>query len=446
MATNTFTALDKVTVGTATSSITFSSIPSTYTDLVVVASILPSSTSFYTPSLQFNSDTGSNYSSTWMYGQGSTAVSSRNVNQTQMAIDNYAATPAVGYPMSVLFNVFNYANTSVYKTVIARGNDIFASAGETSATVGLWRSTSAITSLTVKGNGANFATGSTFSLYGIAAQVQPGTAKATGGTITYDSFGRVIHTFTSSGTFTPTEAITGVEYLVIAGGGGAADAGGGGAGGYRSSASGQLSGGGASAEATLTLASGAAQTVTVGAGGNGGFGTNPTNGSNSVFGSITSTGGGAGRYANPNSTGNSGGSGGGGSAVSSNGTGGAGTANQGYAGGGSIYVASYAGGGGGGGAGAIGGTMNAATPGNGGVGVSSSITGTATTRAGGGGGGNAGNTGQSTGGTGGGGSGEVGNNNNAVAGTANTGGGGGGGYNNAGKAGGSGIVIVRYQG
>lgn len=169
MATNTFTALDKVTVGTATSSITFSSIPSTYTDLVVVASILPSSTSFYTPSLQFNSDTGSNYSSTWMYGQGSTAVSSRNTSQTQMAIDNYSATPAVGYPMSVLFNVFNYANTSVYKTVIARGNDIFASAGETSATVGLWRSTAAITSVTVKGNGANFAAGSTFSLYAIKA-------------------------------------------------------------------------------------------------------------------------------------------------------------------------------------------------------------------------------------------------------------------------------------
>jgi hypothetical protein len=53
-------------------------------------------------------------------------------------------------------------------------------------------------------------------LYGIKAQVTPGTAKATGGTITYDQSGNVIHTFTSSGTFTPSEALS-CDYLVVAG-------------------------------------------------------------------------------------------------------------------------------------------------------------------------------------------------------------------------------------
>ena len=163
----TYTPIATNTLSSAAASVTFSSISSAYTDLVVVASILPSSTSFYTPSLQFNSDTGSNYSGTWIYGQGSSAVSSRNSSQTQMALDNYAATPAVGYPMTVIFNVFNYANTTTYKTVLSRGNDVFSSAGETSATVGLWRSTAAVTSITVKGNGANFEVGSTFTLYGI---------------------------------------------------------------------------------------------------------------------------------------------------------------------------------------------------------------------------------------------------------------------------------------
>ena len=341
MATNTYQALDKVTVGTATPSITFTGISQGYTDLVVVA-VSTNTSAATNMTVQVNGDTGSNYSRTRINGSGTTATSSRNSTETRIYVGD-VGNPSV--PSVNTLHFMNYSNATTFKTVLGRYGEADI---QTGAIVGLWRSTAAITSITINSDSNNFAVGSTFSLYGIKAQVQPGTAKATGGTITYDNFGRVIHTFTASGTFTPTEAITGVEYLVIAGGGGAADAGGGGAGGYRSSASGERSGGGASAETTLTLASGAAQTVTVGAGGNGGFGTNPTNGSNSVFGSITSTGGGAGRYANPNSTGNSGGSGGGGSAVSSNGTGGAGTANQGYAGGGSIYVASYAGGGGGG--------------------------------------------------------------------------------------------------
>jgi hypothetical protein len=166
----TYEPIATTTLGSAAASYTFSSIPSTYTDLYCVMFILPSSTSFYTPSLQFNSDTASNYSGTWIYGQGSSAVSSRNSSQTQMALDNYSATPAVGYPMNVRFNVFNYTNTTTFKTVLSRGADVFASAGETSATVGLWRKTpEAINSIKLIANGANFDTGSTFTLYGIKA-------------------------------------------------------------------------------------------------------------------------------------------------------------------------------------------------------------------------------------------------------------------------------------
>ena len=451
MATNTYVALDKVTVGTATASITFSSIPSTYTDLVVVASILPSSTSFYTPSLQFNSDTGSNYSGTWIYGQGSSAVSSRNSSQTQMAIDNYSATPAVGYPMSVLFNVFNYANTTTYKTVLSRGNDVFASAGETSATVGLWRSTAAITSVTVKGNGANFAVGSTFSLYGIAAE---GAAYASGGYVTSDSQ-YYYHTFTSSGTFTPARALT-CDYLVVAGGGGGggssstatvSSAGGGGAGGLRSTVT--ATGGGGTLESALSLLSGTAYTVTVGAGG---AGTSTAavgvNGNNSVFSSITSTGGGGGGgyTAGLGSNGVAGGCGGGSAGYNTLAlTGGTGTANQGFAGGGSNVSANYHGAGGGG-AGAVGVTRTGGAA-AGGVGVAVAISGSSVTYAGGGGGGTDSIT-AGAGGTGGGGAG--GQNANGVNGTDNTGGGGGGagaqggGGQKTGGNGGSGIVIVRY--
>jgi hypothetical protein len=233
------------------------------------------------------------------------------------------------------------------------------------------------------------------------------------------------------------------DFLVIAGGGGGAGSiaasigqGGGGAGGYRTSAG--TSGGGASAESQLTLNINTNYTVTVGAGGNGGTSANGTKGSNSVFSTITSEGGGLGSSG-------AGGSGGGGRF--NNVAGGAGTANQGFKGG--DGVSGHETGAGGGGAGAVG--LNTATPfglgGAGGVGVASSITGSSITRAGGGGGGSSIDGGSAAGGTGGGGAG--GSQANGTAGTVNTGGGGGGGGrpvsgSTTGGAGGSGIVIIKY--
>jgi len=230
----------------------------------------------------------------------------------------------------------------------------------------------------------------------------------------------------------PMDAPSQVEYLVVAGGGGGSS-GGGGAGGYSTG--------------TTSTSVGSAITVTVGAGGSGGA--PATAGNNSVFGSITSIGGGQGvriYIAALETTGGSGGSGGGGGALDAGTTyGGAGTAGQGNDGGGnggssaSPYPA-----GGGGGAGSVGGNGNASdTAGNGGSGINSSITGTLTGYAGGGGGGTfspGGNGGTATHGGGAGSSGGT-----ASAATANTGGGGGGGGSNGqGGNGGSGIVVIRY--
>ena len=267
---------------------------------------------------------------------------------------------------------------------------------------------------------------------------------ASGGTVTTIS-GYKVHTFTSSGNFVANSPKA-VEYLVIAGGGAGGkgyQGAGGGAGGYRSNVPGQVSGGGASAESTLTIASGS-HAVTVGAGATQGTNT-VVNGVNSVFSSITSIGGGGGGNWNVHIAGNSGGSGGG----SANGhtAAVAGTAGQGYAGGKTSGYGGTGMGGGGGGASAIGKDgMLVADDGRGGDGASSNINGTATVRAGGGGAG--GWSAAGAGGAGGGGSGSDGASGTSlgVAGTANTGGGGGGtgalGYNGA--AGGSGIVIIRY--
>ena len=241
------------------------------------------------------------------------------------------------------------------------------------------------------------------------------------------------------------------SYLVVAGGGGGASGvtglgagGGGGAGGFLT--------------ATTTLNPTLSYTVTVGAGG--AYGTANTdvkgsNGSNSVFNSITSTGGGGGGCASQsaNSTGANGGSGGGGGQWynGSNTSGGTGTSGQGNNGGGGAGGTTYNSGGGGGGAGAIGGTFSGATGGSGGVGLANPITGSTTGQlvsstyylAGGGGAYNGG-----TGGTGGGGASGTGVTGNGVDGTANLGGGGGGSYTGNttvhGGNGGSGVVIISY--
>jgi hypothetical protein len=238
------------------------------------------------------------------------------------------------------------------------------------------------------------------------------------------------------------------QYLVVAGGGGGGGnpipygAGGGGAGGYRSSVTGESSGGGASAESALSVGTGTNYTVTVGAGGS-----QMVNGSNSVFSTITSIGGGCGGGQGPSQpNGQTGGSGGGCRRLA---TPGSGTANQGYAGGlGVTWSSTETQSGGGGGAGAVGGVGVAATSaGTGGVGVTSSITGSAVFRAGGGGGGSwSGEGAGGPGGNGGGGSGGAYPSPSFTDGTANTGGGGGGTNNSSGNAGsgGSGIVILRY--
>jgi hypothetical protein len=241
-----------------------------------------------------------------------------------------------------------------------------------------------------------------------------------------------------------------VEVLVVAGGGGGgtgesnANGGGGGGGGA----------GGLIYSSAYQLTSAAAVTVTVGAGGAGGtnYNVNGSNGSNSVFGSLTAVGGGGGS-GEQQSGGLNGGSGGGTGGDLSAGTEGQNTAGQGNPGGG---IPSERSGGGGGGAGAPGSNPPNRNGASGGIGRVFSISGTSTYYAGGGGGGGSTyftgvNPTSGTGGQGGGGnsSGLVGGTfTSATSGTANTGGGGGADMAGVGVAGsgGSGIVIVRYLG
>lgn len=159
---STYEPISTSTLGSDQTDFTFTSIPSTYTDLVIIYQAKAFGTGFDAYA-QFNSDTGSNYSATYLSGTGSTAVSGR---QTGVAfgilLDNYGSIPTTEFNMTRV-NVMNYANTTTFKTVLVRSDR--ASSG-TDAIVGLWRSTAAISSIKLKGA---FATGCVFTLYGISA-------------------------------------------------------------------------------------------------------------------------------------------------------------------------------------------------------------------------------------------------------------------------------------
>jgi hypothetical protein len=175
---NTYTPIATTTLGSNTASYTFSSIPGTYTDLVIVMNYSTAnsggSAANVSGQLRINSDGGGNYSQTLIYGHGATNATGRESTQTVYWIADYGYLASTsGVRGTTVLNFMNYANADTYKTFLENsGNvdDTQSSGMGTTKSVGVWRSSSAITSITLMLNGTNmYRTGSTFSLYGIAA-------------------------------------------------------------------------------------------------------------------------------------------------------------------------------------------------------------------------------------------------------------------------------------
>lgn len=156
--TATYALIESQTLGSATATVTFSNIPGTYTDLILVANYAKSAGARL--NMNYNGDTGSNYSYTRMNGNGTNASSDR--------ISNFGIIDA-GYTDTTRSNsiiqILDYSNTTTNKTTLIRANSTFDGMG---AFVALWRNTAAITSITLGGSN-NLTQGSTFRLYGIQA-------------------------------------------------------------------------------------------------------------------------------------------------------------------------------------------------------------------------------------------------------------------------------------
>ena len=430
--------IEAKTLSSNTTTVSFTSIPSTYTDLKVLVSARSTRGSdaenIY---IGFNTSTSS-FTMKQIIGEGSGTPASYSLDRLIGVLNGATAIANTFDNLEIYIPNYTSSNNKSFSV------DSVQEANQTLAysqlTAGLWSNSAAINSIEFTVQFTQIAAGSTFYLYGIS-NVTSGT-KATGGVVSSDGT-YYYHMFPFSGTFTPTQSIT-ADYLVVAGGGGGSY-GGGGAGGLRSTVG--ATGGGGSLETALSLTA-QAYTVTVGAGGAAGSAGNSyigQNGSNSVFSTITSTGGGGAAYDTPAIGGSGGGRG-------NTGAGAAGTTNQGYAGGDGTSGGVAAGGGGG--AGAVGGngTTSGNIGGNGGNGVQITAFANATQTgvdngyyAGGGGGGYQNFSGLGgLGGLGGGGRGT--RDTKATPGVANTGGGGAGSYASGAdfSNGGSGLVIIRY--
>lgn len=157
----TYTPIATATVS-GTNTCTFSSIPSTYTDLILVVTTQPTANgSAYA---RVNGDAGSNYSSCGYRGTGSAAAAYTRLNDASFLLSFNGITSTSRGQWILQFN--NYANTSVYKTMLNRFNWVDS---EVVMTAGSWRSTAAINSITTFVDGGNFGSGTTATLYGIAS-------------------------------------------------------------------------------------------------------------------------------------------------------------------------------------------------------------------------------------------------------------------------------------
>lgn len=167
MPTNTYTALATVTLGGSDDEIIFDSIPASYRDLILVCHARSTITTFSNVQVRFNGDSASNYSTVAMYGTGS-ANSTYYETTTNITLEQIVrSSDTSGAFTPIVAQIMDYSATDKHKTVLTRNSSFLS--GNAAAMVSKWASTAAITSIRLFPYSGYFATGTTFSLYGIAS-------------------------------------------------------------------------------------------------------------------------------------------------------------------------------------------------------------------------------------------------------------------------------------
>ena len=160
----TYEPIATTTLASTSSSITLSSIPATYTDLrIVVVGTTASSTTWY---FRFNGDTGANYGRTELQGTGASLLTSYGASTTEISWQYTNNSASV--PNFCSADVFSYAG-STFKSCLTTTSQDANGSGNVGINAGIWRSTSAINSVTVFNTTTTFSVGTVVTIYGIKA-------------------------------------------------------------------------------------------------------------------------------------------------------------------------------------------------------------------------------------------------------------------------------------
>lgn len=169
-----FYLIQRITPSTSASTIEFTSIPSTYKHLQIrytaKDTYASGTASFSTANVRFNSDSGSNYTGHYFYGNGETVVSGGDTSASYLPRIYGSVYGSISSFATGIIDIFDYANTSKYKTVSGLFGVDFNN-GTTNYGMlygsGLYMSTSAVSSILFYPANTAFAVGTNFAIYGI---------------------------------------------------------------------------------------------------------------------------------------------------------------------------------------------------------------------------------------------------------------------------------------
>lgn len=165
MPTSTYDLISSNVLSSSSSSITLSSIPATYRDLVLVMDLLAFDNSQYSAQVRANNDSGSNYFDVFMRGNGGSGISS-NATVGAFRVINAATTTEKAF---TIFHFIDYSATDKHKTALQRTGAPSASDTGVYLMHHRWANTAAISSLSISTAFGQFAAGSSFYLYGIVS-------------------------------------------------------------------------------------------------------------------------------------------------------------------------------------------------------------------------------------------------------------------------------------
>ena len=171
--TGSFESIASATASGSSTTVTFNSIPSTYSHLQIRAITKNSGTASSgvgSYSFRFNSDSGSNYANHYIDGNGTSPFAAGSISNTEMTARRSSANSNASFTNMVgvsIIDIHDYASTSKYKTVRTFGGTDLNTQGALALSSSLWRSTSAVNSITFISGSGNWTNQTTFAIYGI---------------------------------------------------------------------------------------------------------------------------------------------------------------------------------------------------------------------------------------------------------------------------------------